>query len=60
MTKDQAKKWFLEGFHESAEGWNGEYPFGLDYPGKDTTDAQLKLDEAFEERWAEAKRTGLY
>jgi hypothetical protein len=49
MTKEQAREWFMAGFAESGEGWNGTYP--LNYPGAWTPTEQALLDEAFENAW---------
>jgi hypothetical protein len=41
----------MAGFYESAEGWNGEYPFGDKAGDEGLSKKILELEEAFEKEW---------
>jgi len=51
VTKEEAKKWWMAGFYESGEGWNGEYPFNHPVSPERREAISKMLDGAFEEDW---------
>ena len=49
--KEYAWNWFLAGFTEAGEGWNGEFPLG--HPEESREEVIAKLRRHFEETWEE-------
>lgn len=49
MKKDEAFEWFVQGFKETAEGHNFEYPFC----DTDDSDFREQIKTRFEKRWKE-------